>query len=47
MDYMEQLSWLLFFKSFEETEKRRRGRKDQGHDRGGAGEGVSGGSCEH
>jgi len=24
MDYMEQLSWLLFLKSFEETEKRER-----------------------
>ncbi|MDH7484929.1 MAG: type I restriction-modification system subunit M N-terminal domain-containing protein [Anaerolineae bacterium] len=29
MDYMEQLSWLLFLKSFEETEKREHSRRSR------------------
>ena len=29
MDYMEQFSWLLFLKSFEETEKRERSRRSR------------------
>lgn len=29
MDYMEQLSWLLFLKFFEETEKRERSKSSR------------------
>jgi hypothetical protein len=44
---MEQLSWLLFLKSFEEAERwSGDASRDRGHDRGGAGEGVSRGAVE-
>lgn len=42
VDYMEQFSWLLFRKSFEETGKGDAA-GDRGDDGGGAGGGVSGG----